>query len=123
MKQKPSISGCPCGSGHAPSQCCEPYINGTSVPPTAETLMRSRYTAYSQLNDAYLLKTWHSSTRPDSLDLDASMQWLGLEILNSGYDWVEFIATYKIQGKAHRLHENSRFVYENQRWFYLDAQK
>jgi SEC-C motif domain protein len=121
MKQKTSTSSCPCGSGLTLSQCCEPYINGISTAPTAEAMMRSRYTAYTLLNDAYLLETWHSSTRPDNLELDASMQWLRLEILNSGYDSVEFIAVYKIQGKAHRLHENSRFVYESQKWFYLDA--
>lgn len=83
--------------------------------------MRSRYTAYTLSNDTYLLETWHSSTRPVRIDMDTSMRWARLEILNSGYDRVEFIATYKIQGKAHRLHENSRFVFENQKWFYLDA--
>ena len=83
--------------------------------------MRSRYTAYIQLNDAYLLETWHNSTRPGTIEMDPSIQWTRLEIINSGYDHVEFIAIYKRQGKAHRLHENSQFVYENQRWFYLDA--
>jgi SEC-C motif-containing protein len=83
--------------------------------------MRSRYTAYYQNNREYLLKTWHPSTRPESLDIDPAIQWIRLKIISSNNDQVEFSATYKIQGKAHKLHENSRFVYENQKWFYLDA--
>jgi SEC-C motif-containing protein len=121
MKQKTSKSRCPCGSNLPLSQCCEPYINNTSTAPTAEALMRSRYTAYTLSNDTYLLETWHSSTRPVRIDMDASLQWVRLEIINSEHDRVEFIVTYKIQGKAHRLHENSRFVFEDQKWFYLDA--
>jgi len=121
MNTKTSNPSCPCGSGKTLAQCCEPFIENTSTAPTAEALMRSRYTAYCLQNEAYLLETWHASTRPDSIELDASIQWIRLKILNSGTDRVEFVATYRIQGKAHKLHENSRFVYENQKWFYLDA--
>ena len=92
--------------------------------------MRSRYTAYTLNHEDYLLATWHESTRPAQLDLgNDPVKWIGLKILdreqgqpgdNEGR--IEFIARYKLNGKAHRLHENSRFVFEQGRWYYLDGQ-
>jgi SEC-C motif-containing protein len=83
------------------------------------------------MNDAaYLMETWHASTRPASLDLDQepATRWLGLEILASvaGSDndptgTVEFVARFKIGGRAARLHEVSRFVRQDGRWFYVDG--
>lgn len=93
--------------------------------------MRSRYTAYTLGQEAYLLATWQEATRPSAHDLsdDASVKWLGLEILRTeqgGEDdqtgVVEFVARYKVGGRAHRLHETSRFRRENGRWFYLDGE-
>lgn len=118
---------CPCGSGIDYLQCCGTYLNGDTHAPTAEALMRSRYTAYVLANEAYLLTTWHRSTRPASLSLNESQpdQWLGLKILRSegGPDnqqgSVEFIARYKVNGKAGRLHELSEFVREAGQWFYV----
>ena len=90
--------------------------------------MRSRYTAYVQANENYLLETWHASTRPASLALSESQpdQWLGLKIIRTqlgGRDdqqgTVEFVARYKVKGKAGRLHEVSEFVHESGRWFYV----
>lgn len=92
--------------------------------------MRSRYTAFTRKDEAYLLQSWHSSTRPLALDLEqqAAVKWLGLKIIHteaggesddSGV--VEFIARYKVNGKAERLHETSRFVKETGRWFYLEG--
>ena len=101
--------------------CCQPCINGELPAPTAEALMRSRYTAYAMQNTRYLLETWHASTRPASLELDSSTQWIRLKILDSSADRVEFVATCRINGKAHRLQENSRFEYERGRWYYLDG--
>jgi SEC-C motif domain protein len=74
----------------------------------------------------YLLATWHSSTRPASLDFDAGAKWLGLEVRQhqvTGADTaeVEFVARYRVQGQAVRLHERSRFVREDGRWFYVDG--
>ena len=92
--------------------------------------MRSRYSAYVNNNESYLLKTWHSSTRPASLNLSQqpAMKWLGLKVLatrSGGSDdtegEVEFVARYSINGKATRIYELSRFVKENDRWFYLDG--
>ena len=139
----PSPSTCPCG-GATYASCCEPYITGQAVPPTAETLMRSRYTAYTRRDEAYLRATWHPSTLPAGplVDPDEKLQWLGLEVRSSlrlrqrqenvpevaDSDTVEFVARYKIAGRAHRLHELSRFVREPggeggdmARWFYLDG--
>jgi SEC-C motif-containing protein len=90
--------------------------------------MRSRYTAYVQLDENYLLQTWHASTRPDTLRLQeqAPASWLGLKIIRTtagGKDdhdgVVEFVARYKHNGKATRLHEISQFVKESARWYYL----
>ena len=73
----------------------------------------------------YLRATWHPSTCPADLEADAEARWLGLEIrrseMNGDRGLVEFVARYKIGGRAHRLHETSRFVRENGHWFYLDG--
>lgn len=86
--------------------------------------MRSRYCAYVLELGAYLLSTWHSSTRPRSLELQ-STKWLGLTVKQHKQTGdtatVEFVARYKVQGKAHRLQEKSRFVREDGRWFYVDG--
>jgi len=93
--------------------------------------MRSRYSAYVGRADGYLLKTWHASTCPPRLDLamEPAPKWLGLKILavtdgraTDDVGEVEFVARYKVQGRAVRLHERSRFVREQGRWYYLDAQ-
>ena len=86
--------------------------------------MRSRYTAYTLELTGYLLSTWHPSTRPATLDLQKT-RWLGLTIREhtTGGDTatVDFIARYKVHGKAHRLHERSRFLREDGRWYYVDG--
>ena len=91
------------------------------MPPTAETLMRSRYSAFATGNAPYLLDSWHASTRPPQLELEPEVQWIRLKIIASSEDRVEFVATYRVQGRAHKLHENSRFVREDGRWYYLDG--
>ncbi|QOL50756.1 YchJ family protein [Massilia litorea] len=147
----PTISSgaCPCG-GASYATCCGPYIAGAALPPTAEALMRSRYTAYTQRDEAYLRATWHPSTRPRDaiVDPDEKLRWLGLEIKSalrlrqrkaelahhpdsdrdSDRNTVEFVARFKVGGRAHRLHETSRFIREPDpeiggqvRWFYLDG--
>ena len=90
--------------------------------------MRSRYVAYVLGLELYLLETWHTSTRPASLDLDkeSKPRWLGLttkrhESQDENHAIVEFVARYKIDGRAYRLHETSRFVREDGRWFYIDG--
>lgn len=119
---------CPCGSGKPFADCCEPYLRGNALPPTAEALMRSRYTAYTLVDEPYLLATWHASTRPGALNLadEAQPRWIGLEVKGHKLEGdthasVDFVARYRINGKAHRLEELSRFVKEEGRWFYLSA--
>ena len=90
--------------------------------------MRSRYCAYALKLEAYLLATWHPGTRPAALDLAAdNTKWLGLEVKqylaeSAERATVEFVARYKVGGRAGRLHEVSRFVREDGRWFYVDGE-
>ncbi|MGC3981320.1 MAG: YchJ family metal-binding protein [Steroidobacteraceae bacterium] len=92
---------------------------------TAEALMRSRYSAFVLLNEAYLLATWHRSTRPKAVTFEAGLKWLGLKVVAHQADGdtatVEFIARYRVGGtSATRLHERSNFVREQATWFYVD---
>ena len=121
---------CPCGNTNKEyTDCCARYLNGREDAATAEALMRSRYTAYTFENEGYLLSTWHPSTRPDSLKLadGPHKKWLGLRVSHheqtgENHSVVEFVARYKVGGRAHRLHEISRFVREGGRWFYVDGE-
>ena len=123
------IIHCPCGTNKQYADCCGRYLDGNAIPATAEALMRSRYTAYTLLREEYLLNTWHISTRPEQLGLaeEACNKWLGLQIKrheqqDDTHALVEFVARYKIGGRAHRIHELSRFVREDGRWFYVDGE-
>ena len=111
---------CPCGSAKTYGQCCGPCHQGRPAA-TAEALMRSRYCAYVLGLEAYLLETWHPSSRPERLDLTEPPlpQWIGLEIKRAGASQVEFVARYKVNGRAHKLHELSDFIAEGGRWYYL----
>ncbi|MFC0167571.1 YchJ family protein [Pseudoduganella danionis] len=137
-KKTSAASACPCG-GSTLATCCGPYLSGAAIPPTAETLMRSRYTAYVQGNEAYLLSTWHASTRPTEpiINSEEKLQWLGLEVKSAlrlrqrkaeddeNRDTVEFVARLRVNGRGQRLHEISNFVREpaegGLRWFYVDG--
>ena len=121
---------CPCGSGNPYQKCCEPFITGAEIPATAEALMRSRYVAYSQQNNQYILDTWHSSTKSDDTKPaeDPDVQWIGLKILhteeggpNDDRGVVEFRARCRIKGEAGGLDERSEFIKENGRWYYVDG--
>lgn len=119
-------AACYCGSNKAYDNCCQPYHRGLTAP-TAEALMRSRYSAYALRLEEYLLRTWHPDTRPDHLGLenDTQTKWLDLSVKRheaEGPDFaiVEFIARYKLGGKAGKLHETSRFLKICHEWFYVD---
>ena len=119
---------CPCGSAKPSSDCCQPYIQRICEPPTAEALMRSRYTAFVVLDENYLRYSWHPDTCPKNIHLNENCQWLGLKIKNTlaggerdETGEVEFVARNKIYGKASRLHENSRFSRFTGRWVYVDG--
>jgi len=92
--------------------------------------MRSRYSAYVRGDTAYVRATWHSTTRPPAPELapDPATRWLGLEVRRTegggvadGAGVVEFVARLKRNGRAERLHEVSRFVREQGRWYYVDG--
>ena len=123
-----SGAACPCGSGRLLEDCCGRLHAGTPAP-DAEALMRSRYSAYVLGLEAYLLATWHPATRPAALELDATPrpQWLGLAVkshqsLDETHATVEFVARYKLNGRAFRLHETSRFERVDGRWLYVDGE-
>jgi len=99
--------------------------------------MRSRYSAYAlarskpDLKD-YLLRTWHSDSRPQDLNLEGeeAIKWLGLQVkqyqnIDADNATVSFVARYKyannLGGKAERLQETSRFKRVDDCWFYLDG--
>ena len=135
---------CPCGRLSSRRQplawldCCGRYLDAfdTLPAPDAESLMRSRYSAFVLQRADYLLATWHPSTRPSTLDLEPGVRWLGLQVRGH---WpagdraeVEFVARFREAGRAVRLHERSRFVRESWpglgvnapaalRWFYVDG--
>jgi SEC-C motif-containing protein len=124
-----NLTPCLCGRTTAKGQplaldaCCGPYHAGVAAP-DAESLMRSRYSAFVRGDVPYLLATWHSSQRPAELTLEAGAKWLGLEIKQhhaTGAETaeVEFVARYRLGGKAVRQHERSRFVRESNGWFYV----
>ncbi len=120
---------CPCGAALPYAACCGRYHAGPQhlLAPTAEALMRSRYSAYTLELGDYLLATWHPSTRPATpLEPEPGLRWLGLQVLrhqpiDADHAQVEFVARSKLGGRAHRHHERSRFVHEGGRWWYLDA--
>jgi len=120
---------CVCDSGIGAQNCCLPYIELTATAPSAQALMRSRYTAYTLDNKDYLLRTWHPDTRPEQLQLDPAVRWLGLKLKRASAGQpgdhegtVEFIARFKIGSRADRIHEISRFVFEDGGWLYVDGE-
>ena len=140
---------CPCARGGINAKplrfaaCCGQYLEGEAPPPApdAESLMRSRYSAFVLQRESYLLATWHASTRPGQVSFDTAGKWLGLEVRKSlassppkaeaeakakakakAKAEVEFVARFKPAGTtAWRLHERSRFVLQQGRWWYEDG--
>lgn len=127
---------CECGSGQEYSKCCEPFITGEKLAPTAEALMRSRYVAYVDANIPYLKSTLAPEKRKEFDEAGAKewatkSKWLGLEILSTKQGQpddakgvVEFNAKYKLNGRAIEHHEVAEFrkdAKEN-RWYFVDAE-
>lgn len=120
---------CPCDSGKSYGVCCGPLHAGEPAP-SAEALMRSRYSAYVVRMGEYLLSTWHSKTRPQAMNFDRTdtTRWLSLEIkrcaeVSAEVATVEFVAIWREGGhRAQRLHEISRFQRSNGRWFYVNGE-
>lgn len=121
------MQSCFCGSGISFNQCCQPIIEGTQPAVTAEALMRSRYSAYAIHNVDYLIATTHPSQREnyskeEILNWSQSNDWQRLEISSVTPTTVTFKAYYlDSKNQSHIHHEHSRFVFENENWFYVDG--
>lgn len=125
---------CPCqnaGDASTPAYaaCCGRFhaVAMYGLAPSAETLMRSRYSAFVLDLTDYLLATWHVNTRPAALESNpVGLKWLGLQVKatrspDADHASVEFVARSKLGGRAQRLHEISQFVRSDGRWFYVDG--
>lgn len=118
---------CPCGTGLPLDECCGPVLAGEREAATAEALMRSRFTAFARGDVDHLLATWHSSTRPRSLELDPGIRWLRLDVLGTSgggpFDaegTVAFEAHWVADGTRGSLRELSRFR-RDRGWQYVDG--
>lgn len=119
---------CPCKSDRPYAACCAPLLSGDRIACTAEALMRSRYVAYVLRDVVYILRTWHPSTRPDTINPAAIPEWNSLQIIRTekgresdSKGIVEFKATSFSPKHPLLLHEVSRFVHEDGQWFYVDG--
>ncbi len=126
---------CPCGTLRALKKplafaaCCARYLDDfdNTPAPDAQSLMRSRYSAFVLVRHDYLKATWHASTRPADVTQDDGTKWLGLEVrrcilIDADNAQVEFVARYRFAGRGVRIHELSRFVREAGRWYYADGE-
>lgn len=123
-------SACPCGSAKLYYTCCGAYIGGLRVPETPEALMRSRYTAYTEANIAYIIQTMKSPAADgfdpsEAIAWAKSVKWLGLTVIKASQQatkgYVEFIARFEDQGAAQTLHELSEFHLIDGTWFYVSG--
>ena len=124
------MPNCPCGSNKNYSACCGMYINDHSKPETPEKLMRSRYTAYTQANIDYILRTMKAPAlshfnAESAKQWAMAVQWLGLEIIHSTINkakgYIEFIAHFNENDKKDCIHEISEFQQINGQWYYVDG--
>ncbi len=128
------MDACPCASGEAFARCCGAFIEAGQFAPSAQALMRSRYSAFARHYPQYLLDTLHASKREGETlqalrDSCAQTDWCGLRILDTRRGLpgdadgeVEFVAFYRLADDIAQLHERSRFCFEEGRWYYLDGE-
>lgn len=125
---------CACGRNNIYEKCCGEIHKSIELALTAEDLMRSRYSAYTLANSAYLQKSHHSSTRPskrESRNIEVwakSVTWIKLEVLNTtlgssndSKGTVEFKAYYMEYSNVEVIHEKSYFEKEKGIWTYKSA--
>ena len=117
---------CPCTSGDAYESCCGPILAGALVAPTAQRLMRSRFTAFATGDAEHLLRSWHPATRPADLEIDPDTRWLRLDVLDTvaggPFDTegiVAFAAFYRDPDGPGSMRERSTFVRESRSWLYV----
>ncbi|MBO9484152.1 YchJ family protein [Salinisphaera sp. G21_0] len=125
-------SHCPCGSGKTFIECCQPYIQGKPAP-TAETLMRSRYTAYTLSNIPYLVATTHPGQQETIKQQKVYQQsngtlWQRLEVVDTEAGqaadqsgMVEFKAWFResLSGPEQIHHERSSFIKKEGLWYFV----
>ncbi|WP_336321932.1 YchJ family protein [Streptomyces lavendofoliae] len=119
---------CPCGLPAAYAACCGRFHSGEALAPTAELLMRSRYSAFVAGDEPYLLRTWAPATRPAAVDFDPAMRWTGLEIVATTggtlfhtTGTVTFVARCTHRGEPGAMREHSRFERAGGAWVYVDG--
>jgi SEC-C motif domain protein len=117
---------CPCGAGETYDECCGRFHRGQASAPTADALMRARFTAFAVGDADYLRETWHPRTRPAHVTFPEDGHWTRLDVLGrSGggvFDsdgTVEFEAHFELGGQLGIERQNSMFVREGGRWFYV----
>jgi SEC-C motif-containing protein len=133
-KSDATATPCPCGQIGAAKKplayadCCGRFIEAfdTTPAPDAQSLMRSRYSAFALERADYLRATWDASTRLPDFSIQPGAKWLGLEVratrsADADSAEVEFVARYRMDGRAVRVHERSRFLRIGERWFYVDG--
>lgn len=116
-------AACPCGGGTF-GDCCGPLLGGVPAP-SAERLMRSRYTAFVVGDEAHLVRSWHPRTRPAEVVVDDATTWRGLVVEGADEDGDSGVVTFRAAWRQHgidgELHERSRFVRRGGRWVYVDG--
>ncbi len=117
---------CYCGNSMAFEQCCGRFLTKQEWPHTPEECMRARYSAYVTHNIDFIRETQSSARRTeinwdDTEQWSKNAKWKKLEIIAAEDDWVEFIATYEMDGKEINHHERSTFILEKERWYFDDG--
>ena len=120
---------CPCGAGDSYREhCAVVHQNGAGVGATAESLMRARYSAYVRHDRDFLMMSWHRDTRPNGLEFDPALTWLGLDVIDTvgggaldSEGIVEFKARFSRGGEFLELHERSSFARVDGHWVYRSA--
>jgi len=127
------MNTCPCGSGAAYAECCEPVISGAQSAATAEQLMRARYSAYVGVQMDFVFESTHPDHRQGydhegTREWAETSEWLGLEIVGTSKGGpddlkgeVEFIARFKEKGVQREHHENAQFIKENGKWAFIEG--
>lgn len=129
-----NTNNCPCGSHKSYDDCCGLYISNKESAPTAEALMRSRYSAYVKEVFSYVYDTYHSNTKQHftlaAIEAQSKeITWLGLRIIetekgqeNDDTGVVKFSASHHINDKTHFLNERSFFSREGGQWRYINGE-
>lgn len=124
---------CPCTSGLAREACCGPILDGARPAPTAESLMRARYSAFVEKKLGFIRESLAQSARAGHDEEGIrkwaeGSEWLGLKILSTegggeGDETgvVEFVARYRAEGRIVAHQERAEFLRENGNWVFVDS--